>query len=105
MLNKLALKVELTLPSWVAASVDPKAEGWVTVKKEVAPGTTVGALLDELAATNKDFRESVYSPTVGLAYEQISVLLNKVLLTHQEIVQTVLKDGDKLLLLPVYTGG
>ena len=97
--------VELTLPSWVAASLDSNAEEWLTVKQDVEPGTTVGKLLDGIAAVNQDFRETVYSPAVGLAYEQINVLLNETLLTHQEIVQTILNNGDKLLLLPVYFGG
>ena len=97
--------VELKLPSWVATSLDPEADGWLTVKKEVTTGTTVSSMLDDMAAASKEFRETVYSPAVGLAYEQINVLLNETLLTHQEITQTQLKDGDRLLLLPVYFGG
>jgi molybdopterin converting factor small subunit len=98
-------KVELKLPSWVATSLDPKADGWLTVDKEVAPGTTVGRLLEEIAASSKDFRETVYNPAVGLVSEQINVLLNNTLLSYQEITQTKLNNGDSLLLLPVYFGG
>ncbi|MFH0846670.1 MAG: MoaD/ThiS family protein [Chloroflexota bacterium] len=98
-------KVKLRLPSWIARMLDAKATGWLTLEKEMKDSATVDNLLMNLVATYPGFREAVFNPDTGGLNDQISVILNNKLLTFKEVSETRLKDGDTIVLLPLYYGG
>ncbi len=99
------IKIKLRLPSWIAAKLEVKSSGWLTLEKEVGEGSTIGDFLAGMVMTYSGFRETVYNPDAGLVNEQINVVLNDRLLTFQEISQVKLSDGDIIALLPLYYGG
>ncbi len=98
-------KIKLRLPSWIAARLEAKSSGWLTLEKEVAADATINDFLAGLVKTYPGFREAVYNPEAGLVNEQITVVLNDRLLTFQEISAVKLSDGDTIVLLPLYYGG
>ena len=98
-------KVRLELQPWVAAKIETKSSGWLTLEQEVVEGTTVNDFLTNMIVSYPNFRESIYNPDTGIVTEQINFVLNDRLLTFQEISQTRLTDGDIILIIPLYTGG
>ncbi len=98
-------RVRLKLPSWVAAMLDAKAPGWLTLEKEIEEDATISDLLTSLVATCPGFRQAVFNPDTGHLNDQINVVLNDKLLTFQEMTQTKLRDGDTIVLVPIYYGG
>lgn len=98
-------KIKLRLPSWIAAKLEVKSSGWLTLEKEVGEGSTISDFLVGMVMTYPGFREAVYNPDAGLVNEQINVVLNDRLLTFREISRAKLIDGDTIVLLPIYYGG
>jgi len=98
-------RVRLELPSWVAAMLDAKVPGWLTLGKEIGEDATIDDLLSSLVVTYPGFRQAVFNPDTGHLNDQINVVLNDRLLTFQEVTQTKLRDGDTIVLVPIYFGG
>ncbi len=98
-------KVKIKLPSWIAAKLDNKSSGWLTLEKELGEDTTIDGLLKDMVAAEPGFREALYNPDTGLPTEQVNFVLNGRLLTFKELSQIKLADGDTILLIPLYTGG
>ncbi len=98
-------KVCLELPSWVAVMLDAKVPGWLTVEKEIAEDATAISLLMSLVSTYPGFRQALFNPDTGHLNDQVNVILNDKLLTFQEVTQTKLRDGDTIMLVPIYFGG
>ncbi len=55
-------KIKLRLPSWIAAKLEAKSSGWLTLEKEVGEGSTISDLLAGIVMTYSGFREAVYNP-------------------------------------------
>ncbi len=98
-------RVRLKLPSWIATMLDEKASDWLTLEKEIEEDATISDLLTSLVATYPGFRQAVFNPDTGHLNDQINVVLNDKLLTFQEVTQTKLRDGDTIVLVPIYYGG
>ena len=63
-------------------------------------------LLSMLAEKHGDaFKESVYEPKDSDLKPYYILSINGVMLNQLNGLETVLKDGDKLIFLPVVTGG
>lgn len=99
------IKVRLRLSSWVAAKLEEKHSGWLTLEKEVEEDSTINELLAGLAMTYPGLGEAVYSPDTGLVDERINVALNDRLLDSREISRVKLSDGDTIILFPLSWGG
>lgn len=82
-----------------------QSSDWSTLEIEVGTGTTIGALLAKLAKGNPDFSKTVFHPDTLRINSLINIFLNDSLLQSAEITATELKEGDTLLILPLYAGG
>ncbi len=69
-------------------------------------GTLLSNLLDKLAATfGKPFNPEVYDPAKKEVKPTFMVLLNGIVIGQLDGVNTRLKDGDNVVLMPLVTGG
>ena len=98
-------KVTLELPSWIAAKLEAKSSGRLTLEKEITEGTTINDFLMDMVVAYPGFREAVYNPDTGLPTEQVNFVLNGRLLTFQDMSQIKLTDRDTIILIPLYFGG
>ena len=98
-------KINLELPSWIATKLNGKPSGRCVIEREIIVGATVNDFLMDMVATYLGFREAVYNPDTGSVTEQLSLVLNDCLLTTREILETKLKQGDTIVLIPIYSGG
>ncbi|MBI2847596.1 MAG: MoaD/ThiS family protein [Chloroflexi bacterium] len=98
-------KIQLKLPPSLVSIIDKKAADWITLEPEIGEGSTIGELLARLAAENQEFRQSVFDPAAGKVNDEMMIVLNDILLQHLDITETKLKEGDSIMLFPVYSGG
>jgi len=69
-------------------------------------GAQLSALLDKLAATfGKPFNPEVYDPAKKEVKPTFMILLNGIVIGQLDGVNTRLKDGDAVALMPLVTGG
>ena len=97
------VKVKIT-PS-LAGSLNASESEWLIFEKEVAEGATIGDLFTDLAFSDAEFRKVIFEPNTGKINDLVIVVLNDNLLQFLSITETNLKDGDIVILLPVYMGG
>lgn len=73
---------------------------------DLADGSSVSDLLSLLAEKHGEpFKKSVYEPK-GLDLKPFYILsINGLLLNQLKGIETRLKDGDRIILMPVVTGG
>ncbi|MDG6249953.1 ubiquitin-like small modifier protein 1 [Methanocalculus sp.] len=72
--------------------------------REVAEGTTLAALLQEIARKNPKMKASLYDDD-GTLRRYIIVMQNKKRVNHSEIESVILNDGDEIALYPPVAGG
>lgn len=71
---------------------------------EVADGTTLAALLEEIARKNPKMKASLYDDD-GTLRRYIILMQNKKRVNHSEIESIILNDGDEIALYPPVAGG
>jgi hypothetical protein len=97
--------VRLQSYSWISNTLGLAESSSQQLRKKVKEGTTLVALLGELANNYPEFRKMVFNPETNQLSEQVLIILNNRLLQYGEITSIVLKDKDNITLAPVIFGG
>ncbi len=75
-------------------------------EKELTQGASISELLDKLAAEfGKPFNPEIYDPNKKEVKPMFVVMVNGVLMGQLGGVDTKLKNGDVIILMPLMTGG
>lgn len=75
-------------------------------EKDLPEGATLSELLDNLASNfGKPFNPEIYDPNTKEVKPMFVVMVNGVLMGQLSGVDTKLKNGDVLILMPLMTGG
>jgi molybdopterin converting factor small subunit len=98
-------KVTLKVPPFFASMMNSSASDWFILERNIGKETTVCNLLTNIAVNNREFRDAVFNPDEGKIGDRIDIVLNQKLLHFPDEMDTKLKDGDVVMLLPVYAGG
>lgn len=98
-------KVRLEIPPWVARMLNEQHVDSLILEREIEEGTTLGELLSDLALKYHNFDKMVYNPSLGHVADQLVVVLNDTALQDLNMTEVKLKDGDSVMLLPVFSGG
>ncbi|MGB9698575.1 MAG: MoaD/ThiS family protein [Thermodesulfobacteriota bacterium] len=78
--------------------------GPIVVEERIQEGESLRALLTHLAERFPHFSESLFDPQTQSLSSEVSILLNN----HVNLPQgmdTPLRDGDRILFLPILAGG
>ena len=97
--------VRLEVVPWLSRYFHPERCGRAILEKEVADGTTVRDLLEELASQNPDLTEVLFDTERGRLAGHIAVVLNDRFLELSGGLDTTLKSGDTIRLMPGFSGG
>jgi molybdopterin converting factor small subunit len=97
-------KVQLRITPSISSILNAEG-GWLTFEREIRAESTIGDFLADLAISYPDFKNIVFNPDTGRINDLIQVVVNDTLIHLPEGSETTLKDGDKVVLVPVYTGG
>ncbi|MBI2853623.1 MAG: MoaD family protein [Chloroflexi bacterium] len=91
------MAVEVRVPSLMRKIVN----GEKTVQ---ANGTTIGQLLEDLEKRYPGFKERILTPDNGLN-QFVALYLNDEDIRFLKELNTIVEDGDVLLILPAVAGG
>jgi len=98
-----SVRVEI-LP-WLSQRFDPESVGQVILEREVRDGTTVRDILEEIALQNQEFKEILFDARTGRLAGYIGLILNGRYLELAGGLDTRLKPGDTIRLMPGFSGG
>lgn len=98
-------KVQLKIPPSLAGVLNTQSSDWIILEKEIAECAAIGDVLADLALSYTDFRKVVFDPDTKKVSDQVMVVLDDRLLQFPDMTEAKLKDGDSIVLLPVYSGG
>ncbi len=98
-------KVRIEIPPWVASMLNAQHTDSLILEKEVGEETTLSDLLADLTSSYADFDKVVFNPDTGKVTDQVLVVLNNSLLQYTDVTEVKLRDGDSIMLLPVFSGG
>jgi len=74
-------------------------------REEIEEGTTVQQLFDHLAKRYSAIANNIFNIKEKRVYPHILVNYNDRVISPHIILDQVLKDGDKITILPMYMGG
>jgi hypothetical protein len=98
-------KVRVKITPSLAGSLNSSGSHWLILEREIGEVSTIGDLFTELAFDYAEFRKVVFDPDIGKINDQIVVVLNDKLLNFPNIKESILNEGDTLVLVPMYAGG
>ena len=98
--------VSLELLSWVADTIDgPGRSSKVVLEVQSGAGDTVRSILEGIAARFPRFGQDVYDLRARVLKEPVNVYLNGQPLMAGDWLETLLHEGDAVVLLPLIEGG
>jgi len=95
--------VKLEVLGWIAVAFGHN-QGSLTMDERLENGATVGDLLRLAAEKNPSFKKVAFTGEMNLQ-GNISIVLNGKILGQPTFLESKLKDGDKVMLLPAIDGG
>ena len=79
--------------------------GRIVLEREVSEGDTVIDVLHELTAKEKKLEQALFDPASGRLTDQISIALNNRFIHLLDGEDTLLNDGDHIILFQAWCGG
>ena len=81
-------------------------ESWALIlEQETGQGETLGDLLFRLESSNHEAWRGIFEAQTGQIQPAILIVWNGTLLSHSDVAQTPLSDGDQITLRIVPSGG
>ncbi len=99
------MMVQVKITPSITSAIDPKYSDWLTLEREIQDEATVCDLLRSLARSYPSFGKMLFEGETGRVSDEINLVLNHSILETPEVAETRLKNGDTLIVLPVYSGG
>ena len=98
--------VQIKINPSIASMASKRWEtGWLTLDFQIDGNDTIGKMLGYLIRERPGLARIIFDMQSGLISDEINVVHNENLLISSKAADVKIKDGDKILLLPIYTGG
>ena len=95
---------KVKLEFWMADRLGWDQPGPVIIEEPLEDGESLRGLLSRLAPRFNHFTEAVFDPQTQSLSSEVTILIND----HVDLSQgmdTKLKEGDRILFLPILAGG
>lgn len=103
------IRVKLEIWMWLGKELGKDFQSLSEMRsireEEVKEGITIRDFIDRLAQRYQPIREKVFDRGRKSFYPHIVATLNERVISPYEVYDRVLKDGDKITVLPMYVGG
>ena len=98
--------VHIKINPSIASMASKKWEtGWLSLDFQIDGNDTIGKMLEYLTKERPGLARIIFDMQSGLISDEINVVHNETLLISSKAANVKLKDGDKILLMPIYMGG
>lgn len=77
----------------------------IIFEEEINPGMSALDLFNKLDRKRKDFGESIFDKGSQRFNFHVSVIINEKIVTSSELSKTYLKNGDRIIIIPLAAGG
>jgi len=104
-MNRVTIELWLWLGKELGGDFEMLSEMRSIREESVEEGTTIRRLLDNLAGRYPPIARSVFDIQAKRLLPHIIVNYNDRVISPHIVHDQVLNDGDKITVLPVYTGG
>ena len=98
------MRVKVEILPWFSTTLRPGSIGSLRFEHQLK-GSTVGDLLDELAAADPAFERLLYDRQARELRYPARAIVNGQLLEFLQGLDTPLSEGDTVSLMAAYTGG
>ncbi len=103
------MKVKVELWLWLGRELGRDFRSLSSMRSELEVNleedSKIVEFFDQLAERYPVIGEKVFNREKQIFYENIVVTFNEKVMSPYKIYETKLKEGDKIIVLPVYTGG
>lgn len=99
------MQVRLEILPWLTTAFGGSGGKRLVLEEGITEGGSVGDLLAGLASRYPKFGEMAFDPVSRLLTGQVTVILNGLMVELAEGLDTQLRDGDGLMLVPAFVGG
>ena len=97
--------VRVEVMPWLSRYFEAEGHGRIALEREIADGTTVRDLLEEISSYNQEFMDVLFDSSTGGLGRFMTIVLNGRLLELAGGLETKLKPGDTILLMAALAGG
>jgi len=104
-MNHVTVEIWLWLGKKLGEDFKSLSEMRSLKEESVEEGTTIRQLLDSLARCYPPIAQNIFDPKVKEVYPHVIVNYNDQVISPYVVCEQVLRDGDKITVLPVYMGG
>ena len=104
-MNSVTVELWLWLGGELKGDFESLSEMRSVRREVVEEGTTIGQLLNHLANRYDPFRQKVFDILEKRLHPQVVLTYNDRVISPHDLYEQVLKDGDKITIMPLYTGG
>ena len=98
-------RFRLEILPWVSDVFRDEEPGQVVLEEAVENGTTIGDLIRKLSSDNQAFGDAFFDTNTGKPSGLVMIVLNDRIIEVSKGLDTQIKDGDVVKLLPVISGG
>ena len=98
-------RVRVEVLPWLTDFLSTGGSGRAAWEEEVAGACTLRELVEQLARRNPEFGHLIFDQEAGTVRSHVNVILNDSLLELVGGLEAAVGDGDRVTLLPAYTGG
>lgn len=104
-MNRVTIELWLWLGEQLKGDFESPSAMRSLREEVVEEGTTIGDLLDKLANRFEPIGKQVFDIQQHRLLETLIATYNEQVISPDNFYQQILRDGDKITILPVYTGG
>ncbi len=104
-MNSVTVELWLWLGDELKGEFESLSEMRSLRKEAVAEGTNIGQFLTDLANRYEPFRQKIFDLLEKRLRPEVVLTYNDRVINPHILYEQVLKDGDRITIMPVYTGG
>jgi sulfur carrier protein ThiS len=102
---RIRLEIWLRLGKDLGKDFQRLSDTCYVLEEETGDGVTVRNFFGCLADKEQLIQEKIFKSGEDIFYPEVVVTLNDLIISPEELYERILKDGDKITVLPMFAGG
>ena len=98
-------RIRLEILPWVSDVFGGQGSGRLVLEENIQEGATIGDLVRKLASEHQVFSDVIFDTKTDKLSGYVMIVLNDRIMEALKGLDTHIKDGDIIRLLPVIAGG